>query len=123
MQKFKAGDRVRALESVRGQFTAGCVYSVRDCDPYGVEIMADDSGKKNGWSLDKFELAAACANPSPFRVITRREIIVGVHGYVEILDNPDAGLMFSLPSNNYTAEELREAAHILNQIAEVLEDG
>lgn len=61
-------------------------------------------------------------SPKPSPIRTRREIVPGIYGHVEVSNNPDAGLMFFLPLNNYNAEELREAAHIFNQLAEVLEE-
>lgn len=57
---------------------------------------------------------------SPIR--TRREVVPGVYGHVKVSNNPDAGLVVYLPLNNYNAEELREAAHLFNQLAEVLEE-
>lgn len=117
MSKFKVGDRVRALESVLGQFTAGHVYSVLDCDSCMVRINADDSGKRNGWGIEKFELAASCGACSPIRTVTRREIVPGVYGSVTVHND------MSVTVGRLDADKAREAAHILNQIAEVLEDG
>lgn len=57
---------------------------------------------------------------SPIRTVTRKEIVPGVYGIVRVA-RPDVGLSVSLDPFN-TPEELREAAHILNQLAEVLED-
>lgn len=67
---------------------------------------------------------------SPIRTVTRREIVPGVYGKVEVEkhDTHPTYLMVRVCDIRGTfrimnAEELREAAHILNQIAEVLEDG
>lgn len=56
--------------------------------------------------------------PSPIRTVTRREIVAGVYGLIQIFDN---GCMY-IETDTYTADQCREAAHILNQIAEVLEE-
>lgn len=56
--------------------------------------------------------------PSPIRTVTRREIVAGNYGLIQIFDN---GCMY-IETDSYTADQCREAAHILNQIAEVLEE-
>lgn len=59
--KFKAGDRVRCLESYSGQFTAGKEYVVAT-DHFGreyesVKVKRDDGGStENGWLPKFFEL-------------------------------------------------------------------
>lgn len=66
--------------------------------------------------------------PSPIRTVTRREIVPGVYGKVFINDYDELANTVSLNVKDdfgcvsFNAEELRETAHILNQIAEVLED-
>lgn len=55
---------------------------------------------------------------SPIRTVTRREIVAGNYGLIQIFDN---GCMY-IETDTYTAEQCREAAHILNQIAEVLQE-
>lgn len=56
--------------------------------------------------------------PSPIRTVTRKEIVPGVYGAVVIGENKSV----LVPQRIYTSDKLREAAHILNQIAEALED-
>lgn len=64
----------------------------------------------------------------PIRTVTRREIVAGVYGKVFINDYDPLENTVSLNVKedfgcvSFNAEELREAAHILNQIAEVLEE-
>lgn len=53
---------------------------------------------------------------SPIRTVKRREIVAGNYGAVAITKSNKV----MIPAGDYTAEELREAAHLLNQIAEVL---
>lgn len=73
----------------------------------------------NGAFSDSFDLISEWQDePSPIRTVTRREIVAGVYGRVVIGENGS----ILLPQRIYTAEELREAAHILNQIAEVLQE-
>lgn len=59
---------------------------------------------------------------SPVRTVTRKEIVPGVYGKVNVSlyqdGRPCVAVYFPKDAN-----ELREAAHILNQIAEALEDG
>lgn len=55
---------------------------------------------------------------SPIRTVTRREIVPGNYGLIQIFDN---GCMY-IETDSYTAEQCREAAHLLNQIAEVLQE-
>lgn len=50
-----------------------------------------------------------------------RELVPGTYGKVRIYDRLDNTSWIKVESA-MTAEELREAAHIFNQIAEVLED-
>lgn len=59
-------------------------------------------------------------NGSPIR--TRREIVPGVYGAVRVSCDYDGARQFELHKSKLNAEELREAAHTLNQIAEVLGD-
>ena len=53
---------------------------------------------------------------SPVREVTRRELVAGKYGIVYV----DGGAV-CIGANNYSSNELREAAHTLNQIAEYLE--
>ena len=61
------------------------------------------------------------------RIVTRREIVPGRYGVVEIGEQAKGLAPIRISNRNgelryTTAEELREAAHVLNQIAEALED-
>lgn len=120
MSKFKVGDTVRLKNNspeTEGQFTHGKEYTVVGFTEYGVRLAEDDSGDANGWVKEYFELAS---KRSPVRTVTRTEILPGVYGIVRVshLDG-----VTSLSLNPFDkAEELREAAHTLNQIAEALDD-
>lgn len=59
-------------------------------------------------------------SPSPIR--TRREIVPGGYGAVEVKYSSKGNILIGIECMNWNAEELREAAHTLNQLAEVLEE-
>ncbi len=59
--------------------------------------------------------------PSPIRTVTRREIVPGNYGCVEIdVHAYGMSVVVDFSTVRHDAGELREAAHLLNQIAEVL---
>lgn len=127
-EKFKAGDTVEAVESYPGQFTKGRRYTVRKYSPGGVIFVEkDDKGSTaNGWNACKFKLVTL---PSPIRTVTRREIVPGVYGEVEVEkhDTFPESILIKICDvrgafHTMDADELREAAHLFNQIAEVLEE-
>lgn len=64
------------------------------------------------------------ASPSPIR--TRREIVPGDYGMVKVGWTDGKDIFISINEGEkqkpLNAEELREAAHLFNQIAEVLEE-
>lgn len=69
---------------------------------------------------DEFEIVAnGHALPIRTVTITRQEIVPGQYGIVSVTNK---GKIIIQPAV-YTHEQLREAAHTLNQIAEALEDG
>lgn len=58
---------------------------------------------------------------SPIRTVTRREIVPGTYGPVNV--GSQAGdAVWVVIDGSRNAAELREAAHLFNQIAEVLEE-
>lgn len=62
----------------------------------------------------------------PVRTVTRREIVPGVYGRVNVGRKGDGAGFTKVPVSMeylfYSAEELREAAHLFNQLAEALND-
>lgn len=121
--KFKVGDRVRATRRVEGQFTLGREYTVRYVAEHSLGVMADDKGCPNGWGMDYFELVQPAA-PSAIRTVTRREIVRGVYGAVRLTGEmaDDGSTCVCIDNEFMTPDELREAAHLFNQLAEVLEE-
>lgn len=65
---------------------------------------------------ESFDLAESTG---PVRTVTRREIVPGEYGGVTIFNDETVYLS---PVNKPTADELREASHLLAQLAEVLEE-
>lgn len=86
-------------------YSMGCFY-----------VFSDNNGGLRTRPKDEFDIVE---DLSPVRTVTRKEIVPGVYGGVVIGGNGS----ILLPQKVYKAEQLREAAHILNQIAEALEDG
>ncbi len=61
---------------------------------------------------------------SPVKTVTRKEIVPGVYGRVDIDDVDEEGVYIRLPRNaRWEADELRETATIFNELAGALEDG
>lgn len=116
MTKFKVGDRVRCLSHGGSGFRVGDVYVVSAVtDGYDggrIRVEIDSLGSRgNGWAARHFELA----NPSPVRTVTRREIVPGMYGDVEI------GSCEVSYDSYFDAASLRDAARIFNEIADVLD--
>lgn len=54
---YKVGDKVRALDSVNGEFTRGKIYTVKRVGEFSLSTEEDDSGRTdNGWTSSNFEL-------------------------------------------------------------------
>lgn len=67
----------------------------------------------------------------PIRTVTRREIVTGSYSNVNVLTVKSGSVVVQLVNGSgsktsssvtLSAEELREAAHLFNQLAEVLEE-
>lgn len=58
----------------------------------------------------------------PIREVRRREIVPGVYGDVKVNIYDGTRLDIFLEKRFMNAEQLREAAHLFNQLAEVLEE-
>ena len=81
-----------------------------------------DDGKEIGTGSD-FDLIAEWQDetPSPIREVTRRELVAGKYGAVHLVNIPNGDWTIGIDDCNWNSEELREAAHILVQVAEYLE--
>lgn len=69
----------------------------------------------------------------PIRTVTRREIVPGTYGRIKVTGTYEGNrvtmewgrsdvITAAVPIVGLSAEELREAAHLFNQLAEALED-
>lgn len=123
MSKFKVGDRVRVYPGMYIGMTAGSPYNL----PRGEGVV---SRCGDGYLVVQYgETVSPPVNPkcfelvtpSPIRTVTRREIAPGVYGNVEIEEVGQRYVVIDSQSIYY-AEDLREAAHLFNQLAEVLEE-
>lgn len=143
MAKFKVGDKFRAKDDIgnswrtdKPYFTKGEVYEIGKVDSYESDEdhyeMTDDEerdplkakhGADNNWLDAKFEFLTL---GGPIRTVTRREI---VPGYIELpngtsmyIDTQDGEVSVDLDELWLDADSLREAAHLFNQLAEVLDE-
>jgi hypothetical protein len=109
-------------EYVPNYLTRGKVY---ECDYVG--CIVDDEGSKIIVNIPSCAFLRGTAwevvSCEPIREVTKRELVAGKYGIVEIDNVNDEGVSIWLPANRrYDASTLREAAHTLNQIAEFLEN-
>lgn len=123
MSKFNVGDKVRSLVDQKDVVKGG-VYEVVKVTEGGLYVNDAADEEYILW-LNECELVAP---RSPIRTVTRREIAPGVYGLLDIDRFSRSKVFVGLRTecgNRYVdmnATELREAAHILVQLAEVLED-
>lgn len=119
---IQSGDRVRAIETADGQFTKGAEYVVDYVDGRTIKVVADDAGGRNGWDMDFF-LPVTPQQAGPVRTVTRRVIVPGRYGAVVVGEQEKAGTAHLVwRHNDLSPSELREAARIFNEIADVLEE-
>lgn len=84
-----------------------------------IAIIVEVSGQSGGFNENELRLVS-----SPVRTVTRREIVPGGYGIVSVgrtaasFKKVPVGIEYLF----YGAAELREAAHLFTQIAEVLEE-
>lgn len=67
-----------------------------------------------------YDLVALWEDLSAVKEVTRKEIVPGRYGVVDIVKSKDGGFLFDLWKANPTSEELKEAARILAECADVL---
>jgi len=121
MSKFNVGDRVRYL--TEGSY--GDIGTVVSIEGHG--MVSVDTHGEYGICLEK---EIDLERIGPIRTVTRREIVPGVYGRFEVtgtymknrvtLDFAPASVGTSVPIVGMDADELREAAHLFNQLAEAL---
>jgi len=118
--KFKVGDRVRLVGG--GTFSNGATEvtvadkRTSDDEPYFVET--------DTWMPNSALELVKSPSASPIRTITRREIVPGVYGIAKVdgMGGTNRRVGISIDYGYTNADQLREAAHLFNQLAEVLEE-
>jgi hypothetical protein len=110
---LKEGDVIECLDdySALGSLTVGKKYTV------GIDgLFEDDEGDRFAWSSATFKVVSRAVQ-GPVRTVTRKEIVPGVYGKVQVFGslNVSTELMQG-------AAELRAAISTLTQIADALED-
>lgn len=125
MTKFKVGDRVRVTADSIGQShrsgLIGQEFVIRSCEGRWAGEVAWGANPSNGYRWKESELELVQPTASPIRTITRREIVPGMYGGVWVGNINARGEVDLKFSGTRNAFGLREAAHLFNQIAEVLE--
>lgn len=107
-----------SVDTTGAYFTKGKSYMLKYINRYGEPVLIDKRGKEHEWAIGHFKLSFKKECLSPIRTVTRLEIVPGSYGVIQVHKDGKIGMLPSVKS----ADQLREAAHILNQIAEVLEE-
>lgn len=110
--------KIRAKKDCPGKgYFLGEVIDASSMDCF--YVFTDSNGELRTRLKEEFDIVE---EQSPVRTVTRKEIVPGVYGAVHVTNLAGCGIVIGIPYKDWSPEELREAAHILNQIAEVLED-
>jgi hypothetical protein len=132
--KFKVGDRVRVVRhrNFHGD-TLGPNYGlpegtiirltgVDESMSLGAFTMftVEDLGDGFLWVIRSDDIEPI--NASPIRTVTRREIVPGVYGRVAVDKGGTCTMVRISVNDSMSKNHLREAAHLFNQLAEVLEE-
>jgi hypothetical protein len=134
--KFKVGDRVRVLRHrnyMGDEFSdygipPGTTITLKDrdetMDGVGFVMFAvEEMGDGFSWVIRSDDIEHVTT--SPIRTVTRREIVPGVYGARGEVTVGKAGTSTMVKitiDSPMSKNHLREAAHLFNQIAEVLEE-
>jgi hypothetical protein len=113
MSKFKVGDRVEVRDYPAESWLGRGVVDYVDHD---CVIVNFDDGRRGGFDHEYVFSDIA----SPIRTVTRREIVPGSYGAVDVDDEFARAVVWMYGDN--AADKFREAAHLFNQLAEVLEE-
>lgn len=120
MTKFKVGDRVRVNSGFTGAAKQGATATVTGNDTVNGWVIVEwsrdglDDGQRDGYYFPfTFDLIA---QPGPVRTVTRREIVPGQYGAVQIWSDMSATV------DVLDAAAAREAARLFNEIADALDE-
>lgn len=116
VQGHKIGPAVRNEE--------GTIYKWSLGGPWRYQ---DDGTAGNGIGEQQYYSAVAewqdtPLTQGPIREVRKREIVPGSWGIVALYKSEVSGISIGIDEVNPTPEQLREAAHLFNQLAEVLEE-
>lgn len=112
MPRFVAGDDVMCVCGDSDRLVEGRTYVVVNGDDTYVKL-ANNPGL---WGCDRF------VRTSPIRVITRKEIVPGKYGRIDVMIDPDDGGSFIKGLGFMRSSELREASRIFLELADALDD-
>lgn len=127
MGKFKVGDRVRRITrdnpGSKTRMNVGDEGEVIALDTIDWISVAGYE-KLGGQNPIYFELVSPEPAPSPIRTITRREIVPGVYGIVDVgsVGISGAKVPVVVDEGFVTAPDLRAAATLFNELADVLDE-
>lgn len=126
MAKFKVGDTFRRIvpgnsPELHASHMVGYTAKV---------VSLNGNSVTDEWftqhSVDRIELVTPADSPATaIRTVTRREIVPGTYGAIELDSvSPDGSSVFVETAHvSMGASDLRAAAKLFNEIADVLEDG
>lgn len=113
MAKFKKGDRVKKRDGTA--FSNGeQIVTVGDYRYHDGPFFDETKTWHPDVGLELVEPTPA----SPIRLVTRREIVPGTYGIVEVM----SGNRVYVQDSNHTANDLRAAAALFDEIADVLDE-
>lgn len=142
MSKYEVGDNFIYIgtKNPYGFYTPGKMYQIALVHEGGQYQMTTDDNTEKHWWCDKsipesFEPARALKPIvsncliSPIREVTRKELVAGVYGRVDIdcVYGESVNLRFLTQMGatsgiySFSAKELRDAARVFNDIADFLE--
>ena len=115
--EFKVGGRFRRIKDTYSSLPHRAVGFEGVVSKVDVDLVYDEHSVVH--TIENIEFVPAPAIPAPtIRTITRREVVPGQYGIVEVGVGATVGVTF----DPHTANDLREAAHLFLQIAEVLDE-
>lgn len=130
MAKFKAGDDVACVAGDGDRLICGRTYVVARADDMYVKL----AGVHGLWGCDRFEIVKPddSASRSPVRTVTRKEIVPGAYGPIEITGTYQSNRVTMSFRNDsiqtavaivgLDAPELRDAARIFIELADALDE-
>lgn len=117
---FKVGDYVIAASNYGKRLTKGKSYQVVGISGPCYWVV-DNLGNTDGWPKGQWEPAG------PVRTVTRREIVDGTYGPLEVARHEGGTVLVGLTAPDVTlvalnATELDSLAMVASQLAEVLRE-